>query len=486
MRLAWGWGTVAGMAFFGPLLTWLTNVGELAAWAFLVPLQAVFVGAFVAGVVAWGDRPWRPVVAVVWWVGLEAVRSAVPFGGFPWGVLGYTQHDGGLLLPAARVVGVLGLSALCAGIAACVEEVVQRAARDTARAGIEPALARLRGPLVGVVALLAAAVLVGIDTPAPSERVVDVAGIQGLDEAGQGRTLPRSLDVADKMVATTARLADDPAGLPDLVVWPENAVDGDPARLPELRERVLASLRLLEGTPLLAGVITDGPREGTFRNTMVHFGPDGQRRDAYVKRKLVPFGEYVPFREALDWVPPLRRVPSDGVPGDSPGVLDIAGARVGTVICFEVIFPELVHSQVRRGAELLVVATNNVSFGRSAASDQHIAFSQLRAVETGRWVVHAALSGSSAIVDPDGRVHQQTGLFEQAVIRREIPLVQGRTPALWLSGLIAWSAVALSTAGVLWVGWSSRRQRRNPARALPPDGGSRALHVPGAGHDADR
>lgn len=470
LRAALGWGWLAGVTAFAPMLHWLTNVGETAAWPVLVAVQSAFVAAFVAALVAWGRRPWRPLVVVVAWVALEAVRSSAPLGGFPWGVLGYSQHDGGPLLDLARSFGVLGVSAACAAVAAVAEEAGARIA-GARSAEAAPPRARVRTALTGMVgvAALGAGTVAAGPAPAPSGPVLDIAAIQGFDvEGSTGRSLPRSIVVADKMRAVTAD-AVRAGGVPDLVVWPENAIDGDVSdgSNPQLSAIVDDTVALLDGTPLLAGVISDGARPATFENTVVLFDGEGTAVDRYVKRRLVPFGEYVPFRPLLGGLPPLRRVPSDGVPGAGPRLLEAAGARVGAVICYEVIFPGLVHDLVREGADVLVVATNNTSFGRGAASDQHLAFSQLRAVETGRWVVHAALSGKSAIVDPAGRLHQVTDLYAQAVVRGDVPLVSGTTLATRVGDGVGLVAVLLALGGGLWA-WTDRRRPAQTAR--PRDG----------------
>ncbi len=168
---------------------------------------------------------------------------------------------------------------------------------------------------------------------------------------------------------------------------------------------------------------------------------------SYTKRRPVPFGEYVPAREALDWFPPLAQIPQDILAGDGPQVLEVAGARVGGVICFENTFASLARDQVLAGADVLVVSTNNSSYGRSPMSAQHLAFSQLRAVETGRWVVHAGISGISGFIDPDGGVHQRTDLFEPVAIRMDVPLIEGLTPAMRVGdavGLLAGLLLALA------------------------------------------
>lgn len=467
LRAGFGWGLLAGGVFFTPLLYWIAFV-EAVALPLLVLTQAATVGAFVAGLAAWGPRPWRPLAAVVWWLALEAVRSAAPWGGFPWGVLGYTQHGGGLLLPLARTFGVLGVSAACAGIAAAVEELGARLA-DLRTVpgedgnGLRPALAVARAPLLGLLAVLVVAVLVGAPPPRGDGRSLDVAAVQGndiIDTASLSRG--RVLAVAERMTQLTERIAAAPGPPPDLVVWPENSLDADVTT--EGNEALAAlvdrALDALDGVPLITGMLREREGDGAWLNTMVQLAPDRRVVDLYAKRSLVPFGEFVPLREYLGGFPPLERA-GNFTAGEGPGVFQVGGARLGTVICFENTFPELTRSQVREGADVLVVSTNNASFGRSPASSQHLAFSQLRAVESGRWVLHAGISGISAVIDPHGRVHERTGLFEQVIVRAELPLIEDTTLFIRVGDLLGPLAMALAAAGMLGVAGTHRRGWRH-------------------------
>lgn len=480
LRAGVGWGLVAGVVFFGPLLWWIHNIGEVVAWPLLSAALAPFVAAWVALLAWWGDRRGRAVLAVAAWVALEMVRTVAPLGGFPWGQLGYTQANGGPFLEAARSVGVLGITGLLAAVAVAVERTavaVTRAVRTAPAASDTDRLAVLPGadhvaragsvPLAVMVGLLVVGTLARGAPPEPTGETVDVAAIQGFGVQGStGRELGRSRAVADGHLALTRQVAASAQGPPDFAVWPENALDHGvlrQGRNPELRDQLEAALAALDGAPLLAGMIQDRPNN-RFVNSMVAFDGDGGVLGRYDKRQYVPFGEYIPFRELIEWLPPLQRVPRDGIEGDGPVVMDLAGAPVGSVICFEVVWPGLVHDQVAAGAQMLVVGTNNSSFGESVASDQHIAFSQLRAVETGRWVVHAALSGRSALVAPDGSVHQRTGLFEQAVVRDEVPLIDERTMAMGVGNAPGWIAV-LATVGMIGARLATRRR---PA-ATPAD-----------------
>ncbi|MGH7606658.1 MAG: apolipoprotein N-acyltransferase, partial [Gemmatimonadales bacterium] len=415
MRDGLVWGLLAGLAFLGPLLSWIFPFGVIA-WALLVLIQGTSVAVFVAGVAWWGERRARAAFAVVLWVALEALRSVWPLGGFGWGVLGYTQHAGGLFLPVARSLGVLGVSAALVALSACVEEIGVRAGRSLRAGGVDAdaVFSAARAPLLVALSVLVAAVLLAGEAPTPSDRTLDIAAVQAsgtrFTSAAGAPTVARLdpnriVQVAGRVLEATRPLAADP---PAVTVWPENALDAnytDP-RNTQIRAVVSEALSLLGGGTLLTSSFLEGPRPATLRNATIAVAPDGRVLDSYLKRKPIPFGEYVPLRRWLGGFPPLRQIPYDQIPGHQPGVFEVAGARIGMVICYENLFPELVYSEVRAGADVLVVTTNNTSFGHSPMSRQHLAISQLRAVETGRWVLHAGLSGISGIIDPRGEVHQ--------------------------------------------------------------------------------
>jgi apolipoprotein N-acyltransferase len=434
------WGLLSGLVFFATLLTWLVPFG-VVAWLLLALIQAAFIGLFVAAVAAWGQRRFGAAAAVVAWVAMEAARTRWPLGGFPWGALGYSQHEAGLLLPVARSLGVLGVSAACAAVAACVECGLAH------RSILRPFLG-----LLGVAAV--ASGLAAVPPPAPGGDRLDIAAVQGNDLQRSGAAGVARLDderivnVAEAMLEATRPLAGDP---PDVTVWPENSLDADvtdPANA-ELRSIVSSALELLNGEALVAGGLLAGPRPGTVYNAVLELGPGLAVDDTYRKRHPVPFGEYVPLRPVLGALPPLRQIPRDVLGADSPGIVTVAGAPLGFVICFENIFPALVRDQVRAGAELLVVSTNNASYGYSAMSRQHLAFSQLRAVESGRWTLHAGISGTSGIIDPSGRVSQRTRLYDEAIVRGELPLVSQPTPYVVLGDVVGVGAMTLAVLAML-------------------------------------
>lgn len=481
MRGGLVWGLLAGLVFFGPLLSWIFPFGVIA-WALLVLFQGISVAGFVAGVAWWGDRRGRAVFAIALWVALEALRTIWPLGGFGWGVLGYTQHAGGLFLPIARSLGVLGVSAALAALAVCIEEAGVRVARSLRAGGVDPEAVfnAARTPLLAALGVLVAAVLLTGEPPAPSGRTLDIAAVQAsgtrFTSAAGAPTVARVdpsriVQVAGRVLEATRPLAADP---PTVTVWPENALDADYTnpRNTQIRAVVREALDVLDGGMLLTSSFLDGPKPGTLRNATLAVAPDGRVLESHAKRKLIPFGEYVPFRRWLGGFPPLRQIPYDQVPGDRPGVFEVAGAKIGLVLCYENLFPDLVYSEVRTGADVLVVTTNNTSFGHSPMSRQHLAISQLRAVETGRWVLHAGLSGISGIIDSQGAVHQRTAQFEQAIVRGRLPLVTGRTPALLLA---PWLAGTATVSAALMLALRPLRkligQFRSPARRRSAEAG---------------
>ena len=445
-------GLVFGLAFYGPLLSWLIPVSVLG-WAALSTGLAAFLAIFGALVpVLWRDEwPVRTALAVgAAWAFVEWLRGVWPFGGWSWVSLGATQHDNPLLLPAASVIGALGLGFLVAAINALLLIALLRVG-EWRHAAVPTVLA------VGLAFLPGA-----IPISEPSGPRVDVAIVQGNVPLA---VATRSRIIVDRQVAEShaqlhLQLAEDP---PDLAVWPENALDRDPTRDPEIGALVEDSIRAV-GAWTLVGAITQTDDDRLLNEDLL-YTPDGSIIDRYAKIHLLPFGEYVPGRGLLDWIPDVQRVRADLSPGSEPGRFDIPSGRFAAVICFENAFDELIRESVTADVGFVVVSTNNSTFGVSPAPEQHLVLSELRAVETGRWVVHAALSGISAFVSPEGEVVQRTPLFERVLERGDVPRATGRTVYNLIGGWLPLAIFLLLSVFYL----VPRRSRRRPVPTLDED-----------------
>ncbi len=456
-------GFAMGLVYYGILLSWILPFG-FVAWLPLVLVQSLFPAFF--GALA--PRLWRagrPLLsATTWaalWTAIDWARGAWPLGGFTWGGLGYTQHENPLLLPLAPITGVWGITFAVVIVNALLLEAALRARSSHRRAAIPAAVA--------VAVLLAPAVLTFLEEPPPApagQRTLDVAVVQG--------NVPRSLAddrylqsdvVAQNHIRVHRLLAADP---PDLAVWPENSLDRDPVRDPLLGSQVVRSIAEV-GAPTLVGAITGAPG-GRFYNQVLYYSPAGEIQGRYTKNHLVPFGEYVPFRRVLGWVDELRAVPRDLVPGDGLRLFDVDGVRVATPICFENVFPDLFRRFVKQGAEVVVLTTNDSSYALSPASREHVVMSQLRAAETRRWIVQAAISGISAVVDPEGRVVEETELFRQRILRREIPASTVQTIYTRLGDWFPYACIAGALVALLATALAGRRGRRRDPVSQPPAG----------------
>jgi apolipoprotein N-acyltransferase len=407
-------GFAFGLAYYAILLHWILPLGAIA-WLPLSISQAAYTALFGAVLpLVWREeRPLRSAAAgAALWTAVDWLRASWPLGGFAWGALGTTQHDNGLLLPLASVTGVWGVTFVVFLVNALIPGVL-------ARVRTAP---RVAAALVGV-GLAASALPVLIPLQGATGPSLDVAVVQG--------NVPRSL-ASDRLLQSEAvgenhiklhrELAGDP---PDLAVWPENSLDRDPTRDPELAARVEASIRTV-GVPTLVGAITGAP-ENRFYNQVIHYSGAGQVLGRYTKTHLVPFGEYVPFRPFFSWTDRYRPTSRDLAPGSELDVFTVKGLVVAPPICFENVFPDLFRRFVARGANLVILTTNDSTFLESVASREHVIMSEIRAVENGRWVVQAAISGESAVIDPEGRVVRRTGLFEQAILRTTVAGSDART-----------------------------------------------------------
>lgn len=314
---------------------------------------------------------------------LEAVRARAPFGGLTWGRLAFGQSEGPLL-PWAAVGG--------APLIGAVVTVVALALLHAARCARTPRTAI--APAATLALVLAGSAL--IPTPVTGEDV-EVAAVQG-NVSGQGLdAFAEDLVVLDNLVQQVERLAAEvEAGTrtrPDLVLLPENAADQDPRSEPETRARLDRAAALL-AQPFLIGAVLRDPG-GVVSNGLLVYGADGVQGPAYRKRHLVPFGEYLPLRGLVERVYPAARdlLARDFTPGSTVGVLVLQGVPLAVGTCFEVAFDDVPRAAVRAGGQLLVLPSNNASYGRSAQSAQQLAMARLRAVEHARSTVVPTTSG---------------------------------------------------------------------------------------------
>jgi apolipoprotein N-acyltransferase len=286
----------------------------------------------------------------------------------------------------------------------------------------------------------------------------------GLDFNAQRRA------VLDNHVRVTEQLARDVAqgraAQPVAVIWPENSSDIDPLVNADAAAQIDRAARAIDA-PILVGAVMDNPADpatgddpGSALNVGLVWSPTTGPGEAYVKRHPVPFGEYLPFRDVLTrFITRFERIPRDFAGGDEPGFLMVGPVPAGVVICFETAYDELVRDAVRAGGQVLVVQTNNATYGGTGQPEQQLAISRVQAVAAGRTTLVAATSGISAVIDPDGALAWRTAQFTADRTVVEVPMRQGLTPFVRLGGLPELAALLLLVAAVGALAAVDRRER---------------------------
>jgi apolipoprotein N-acyltransferase len=461
-----GLGYVFGLGFLLPLLVWTgVEVGP-GPWLALVAAEAAFVALVGAGMTAVSRLPAWPVWAAALWIAGEAARARVPFGGFPWGKIAFGQADG-LFLPLAAAGGtpVLGFAVVLCGFG--LGEVV-RLAVATRRTGVlrrGAAVLALLSVAVPVAGALAARTLV---SDKAEDGTTTVALIQGnVPRAGLDFNSQRRA-VLDYHARETRRLAAEvEAGRkprPDLVLWPENSSDIDPYTNADAYAVIEGAAEAIKA-PLSVGAVVE--RGGKLYNEQILWEPGKGPRGIYDKRQIQPFGEFLPLRGLIGalnetWTSMVRQ---DFSRGHEPGVFTMADARVGLVTCYEAAFDWTVRSTVTDGAQLISVPSNNATFDRSEMTYQQLAMSRVRAVEHSRTVTVPVTSGVSAVIMPDGRITQKTGMFVADSLVQKVPLRSSQTPATRLGVLPELALVLLAAGGLGWAVSGAVRARRDAGTA---------------------
>ena len=469
-------GSVFGTAFMLTLLPWLQVIGT-DAWILLSLVEGLFYGLLGLGTALVVRLPWWPVWTACLWVLVELLRGSLPFGGFPWGRLAFATVDTPVqqLFPLTGAAGATFAVALLGSTLAWAVTVVRRAPVRAAAGVLVACLLATAGawlaPLTGTTT--AAAATTGAEGEGPGLRVTAVQGDvpgEGMDAFAERRA------VLDNHVRTTERYAEGLTGTaprPDLVVWPENSTDIDPFQDPTVYDDIQGAVDAV-GVPVLVGAMVSGDEPEDVLNQGIVWEPGNGPTQRYSKTHPVPFGEYIPFRDVVArFFSRLDQVPRDMVPGDTPGLLEVAGSTVGDVICFEVAYDDVVRAVAAGGADLLVVQTNNATYMGTGQIEQQFAISRLRALETNRSVVVAATNGVSGIVAPDGEVVERAPVRSPATLSAWVPFPGGTTPGVrW--GLLLELLTSLVAAGSVSValGLHYRHRRRTGSTREPVAAGT--------------
>ncbi|TXL88274.1 apolipoprotein N-acyltransferase [Streptomyces sp. IB2014 016-6] len=454
---------------------WLGGLGfMLAVHHWLMPSLHVFILVLAALLgLLWAPWGWlvrlmlggRPsprrtaaalVVVPSGWLVIETVRSLEGLGG-PWGLLGASQWE---VAPALRLASVGGVWLVTLLVVAVNTGLTTLLTVATARTAVA----------VGLVACAVGVSCAWVWAPEPEltgqtrVAVVQPGVFAGPD--GVERRFDRSEELTRSLAGRDL----------DLVVWGESSVGYDLGARPDLAARIAVLSRQV-GADVLVNVDASGRdgagRTGIFKSAVL-VGPNGLTGDRYDKMRLVPFGEYVPARAALGWATSVGKAAGEDrrrgtrqvvmvLPGEGRG-----GLRLGPLICFESAFPDMSRQLVRDGAQLLVAQSSTSTFQHSWAPEQHASLAALRAAETGRPVVHATLTGVSAVYGPRGeRTGARLGTGTSAGAVYELPLTRGTTAYVKYGDWPLYGALAVLAALCAAEGARSLR-RPAPAPTAPP------------------
>jgi apolipoprotein N-acyltransferase len=441
---------------------WLGTGYIVAALYWLAPEigPAVLIIAIVFGVLLapFGAAVWallRPpvtagralaalVVVPAYWLLMEWIRSWQALGG-PWAVLGASQWQHPAVLALASVGGVwLISSALVAVNVAILIVLVSR----------RPA-SRLAAAAAGAAVVAAGPLAFALTPAAPAVRTATIALVQ----PGVVSSPVLSVDASQRLTASLSR-AGSPGragsltgARPGLIVWGESSV----AFHLQSDQSLLAGIEALsaaDGAQILVNQDSwSNGRQAKVAVLVGRSGIDGR----YTKTRLVPFGEYIPFRSALSWLTSISRAaPVNMTPGNGAHVLQVTepGGRrltIGPLICFESAFPDMSRVDTNHGAQVIVYQTADSTFQDTWALAQHASLDALRAAETGRPVVQAALTGDSVAFDPRGRQLAWMGQNRHGaeVIRLSLPAAAARTPYDRFGDYVPWTAVGIAALAAL-------------------------------------
>lgn len=443
-------GIIAGFVYNAGVLYWIAYVvvkygylplyAGIAAMIAVAAILSVYVGIFASLQARFMSRGFPAILTAPFlWVGMEYARAHL-FSGFPWEILAYSQHRNLPLLQIADVAGMYGVSFFIVLVNAVVYDALNRGSRSKVAVFSEVLIA-----VFLAVSLFSYGYyrMDRVSRSVEKGRNLEVMIVQGnidqsikWDPAYQRETMDiyGNLSTADSSFKY------------GLIVWPETATPFYFQDVNDYHREVVNIARRSESYLLLGSPSyrLEAGREHILNSAFL-LSPEGRVAGRYDKVHLVPFGEYVPLRPLFPFMARIAGV-GDFLPGKGFDTLEVNGEKIGTLICYEAIFPEIAAEYRRQGARLFVNITNDAWFGETAAPYQHLSMAALRAVENRTYIVRAANTGISAVISPTGEVVAKTGLFEKKTLRGSVHLMEGQTFYSRFGDIFAYGCFAVAAA----------------------------------------
>ena len=438
-------GYIFGMFFLGALLWWITVVRYPASLGYFVgallfPLIFGVLGMALGSFL----RRTAPfeflVVPAALWVGMEYLFSLGPLG-FPWWVLGYTQSWNPPVAQVASFGGVYAVSFLIVLVNGIIYALCSGRGR------------RHQVVLGGVVVALGLVLLAGfwmMSGEVRGDARIKVAVVQGGFSQDEKEDPEKFTKIFSAHMEDTIKAVEKHA--PDMVIWSETTALSE-WLIGEVDLLIMLNLLRRLGIHLVAGAYHK--EDSKEYNSVLVLSPEDGYQGRYDKMHLVPFGEYMPLRAQISRIPALAKwvnknvYEGDTTPGKNYKVFETKWGRFSVVICFESVFAQISRKMVRRGAELLMVLTNDAWFKKTHAADQHAAMAVFRAIENRRYVIQGASSGISVIVDPYGRRIRTSGLFTREILNSDVYFRRGLTFYTRFGDVFSWLMLAISAVGIV-------------------------------------
>jgi apolipoprotein N-acyltransferase len=471
---AFGLGYLFGLAMLALAISWVHVLGTWVA-VVLIIFMSLFFGLLGLATSLVGRLRWWPIATACCWVLIEYAYSRIPFGGFGWTRIAYAVVD----TPLAGffpIIGVAGVSFVVALVGQLIAwAVLALRAAPPGRLTRPTRVIIATTAIVGIGLLGSALRLYQVEPAATSAGSVRLGIVQGnipgrgIEAMGRARSVTNNHLSETIHLMTKVRLGEEPQ--PDFLLWPENSTDIDPTLDPVTRQTVQAAAEVAD-RPILVGAVMQGPDPNERQTAALWWDPDRGVLARYDKQNLVPFGEWIPFRaQLLPLIPLLQQVGAQSVAGTRPGVLDVTAAgrpiKIGDVICFELAYDQTIYRSITGGAQVLMVQSNNATYGGTGQIEQQFAITRARAMETRREIAVATTNSVSGFITRDGAIAIRTQEFTAQSMVVEMPLRNALTPAIrvapWLERGLALVAGLACLAALL--GGTRRPARSERKRA---------------------